>query len=141
MNRKSRSGILLMLGGNSVSWTSLKQRVVGLSTSEAEFISASEVTKKILWIRHLLKELGIDQRQSTNLLQDNQGTINWSNFGIRNAKHVAIRGNFVRDHIEKGHIAVQYCPTTTMVADILTKPLERTIFERHRQALCVLPSN
>ena len=45
------------------------------------------------------------------------------------------------DHIEKGHIAVQYFPTTTMVADILTKPLERTIFERHRQALGVLPSN
>ena len=47
MNRKSRSGTLLMLGGNSVSWRSLKQHIVALSTSEAEFISASEVTKKI----------------------------------------------------------------------------------------------
>lgn len=47
-DRKSTSDSLLMLGGTSIPWKSAKQKLVALSTSEAEFISASDTCRHIL---------------------------------------------------------------------------------------------
>ena len=137
-DRKSTSGIVLQIGNSSVLWKSRKQPVVALSTSEAEFISASEACKAVVWLRHLLKELSCLQSGATILFEDNQGTINWATEGVRNAKHVAIRGNYVQEQIRLGSVRMQYCPGEKMTADILTKPLQRVLFEKHRTSLGVV---
>ena len=53
-------------------------------------------------------------------------------------KHIDIRHHFIRDHLEKGDISLQYLPTDAMTADILTKPLDRVKFERFRSQLGVV---
>jgi len=53
-------------------------------------------------------------------------------------KHIDIRHHFIRDHLEKGDISLQYLPTDAITADILTKPLERVKFERFRSQLGVV---
>ena len=74
VDRKSTSGLLLQLNGSSVVWKSKKLPLVALSTSEAEFVSASEMCKDILWIRLFLKELGLEQVEATELMEDNKGS-------------------------------------------------------------------
>lgn len=135
-DRKSTSGIFLQIGTSAVSWKSSKQKMVALSTAEAEFMSASEVCKKVACLRHLLSEL--DQRQSsrTTMFEDNQKAIHWAEDGIRNAKHFAIRKHYVEDAIKDGTIEIMYCPSESMTPHLFTKPLMRTAFERHRDALC-----
>ena len=60
-SRKSTSGYLITFAGGAVSWQSRLQRCVALSTTEAEFIAATEACKELLWMRRFLKELGYSQ--------------------------------------------------------------------------------
>ena len=138
MDRKYTSGVLMQLGSSSVAWRSLKQSCVALSTTEAEFVSLSEGTRLVLWLRHLLKELDCEQNLRTLLTEDNQGAVVWGSEGIRHAKHISIRKTFVLDNVKKGSVQITYCSTNNMVADILTKPLLTKTFERHRRSIGVL---
>ena len=131
VDRRSTRGLLLQLNGSSVLWKSKKKLFVALSTSEAEFVSASEMCKDILWIRHFLEGLGIEQFEVTKLMEDNQGVLFWPNEGICRAKHVAIRGTFVRDQVLSGTVKLTYCETSRMSADNLTMPLDCVLFENN----------
>ena len=50
-------------------------------------------------------------------------------------KHVALHHFFVRGEVANDNLAVQYCSTDKMIADIMTKPLLRVAFQRLRALL------
>jgi hypothetical protein len=50
----------------------------------------------------------------------------------KRTKHIDIRHYFIRDHLEKGNILLEWVPTEDITADILIKPLDRKRF----MALC-----
>ncbi|XP_019432018.1 PREDICTED: uncharacterized protein LOC109341897 [Lupinus angustifolius] len=56
-DRKSTSGYVFMLGDSPIPWCSKKQNVVGLSSCEAEYISACMAVCQSVWLETLLKEL------------------------------------------------------------------------------------
>jgi hypothetical protein len=65
-------------------------------------------------------------RQSViRLLSDNQSTITLTKDSQFHAhsKHIDIRYHFICWIVNDGKIALEYCPTDDMVADILTKAL------------------
>lgn len=73
------------------------------------------------------------------MFEDNQSClrlIKEEKFSNR-TKHIDTRRNFVKDYVDKGILACEFCPSEDMVADILTKPLAAP---RHREmaALCGL---
>jgi hypothetical protein len=75
-------------------------------------------------MERMLKDL--DNQLSAKLLYaDNQGAINLTMNGkySNKTKHIDLRQHLVRDCVEKGLISLVYCPTDSMVADVLTKPL------------------
>ena len=45
-----------MLNGGAVSWCSNKQEVVAASTSEVEYIAASEAAHEGLWMKELIDD-------------------------------------------------------------------------------------
>jgi hypothetical protein len=55
----------------------------------------------------------------------------------KRTKHIDIRHHFIRDHLEKGDISLEWVPTEDMTADILTKPLDRKRFMALRDRLGV----
>ena len=57
-SRKSTTGYVYTLGGTAVSWNSTLQKIVALSTTEAEYVAVSESAKEIVWLQSFLKELG-----------------------------------------------------------------------------------
>ena len=65
---------------------------------------------------------------------DNQGAISLAKNPTHHAKtkHVDVQLHFIRNHVEKGTIKVEYCPTEDMLTYIMTKGLAR---ERHEQLL------
>ena len=44
-------------------------------------------------------------------------------------KHIDIQYHFMREKIESGEIALEYCPTVDQLADLFTKPLPKVRFE------------
>ena len=73
-DRSSVSGIAVTLGGTVVSHTSKTQRVVSLSTSEAEYIAAGEGIKEALFVRAVLSFIVPETSgASTKFFEDNQG--------------------------------------------------------------------
>lgn len=62
-NIRSTSGYFKMVGGNLVTWKSKKQKVVALSSAEAEFRGIAKGITKILWISKLLTGLGLCSRR------------------------------------------------------------------------------
>ena len=77
--------------------------------------------------------------------QDNKSTILLERNGKRSSsqrtRHFNIRYFFLTDQIEKGTVEVQYCPTGSMLADYMTKPLQGSLFEAHKKALMGSPPN
>lgn len=61
----------------AVMWASKCQAAVTLSSSEAEYVALSQAGKDALWLRRLLRSIGIDTTGSTPLLEDNQCAIEW----------------------------------------------------------------
>ncbi|CAI7794671.1 unnamed protein product [Closterium sp. NIES-53] len=132
VDRRSRTGYVCRLEPvGTISWQSSKQELVALSCAEAEFIALCTATKEGLYLRELLEEAKIAKVPNFSLLCDNQSAIRIANKnGFANrTKHIALRYFFVKDEIEKGKLQLDYCPTTEMAADYLTKKLPKGKFE------------
>ena len=54
-DRKSTLGYIFMVNSSAISWSSKKQLVVTLSTTEAEFIVATSSVCQVVWLRRILK--------------------------------------------------------------------------------------
>lgn len=125
LDRKSNTGYVFLLGQGSVCWASRKQTSVSLSSMEAEFIALSEACRELTWLRRLLYDMGENQNDPTIVFEDNQGCINFAEDErqSRRSKHIDTRMFFTKDLIDKGVVKLQYCPSESMAADMLTKPL------------------
>lgn len=55
--RKSTAGFVILYSGGPISWSSKKQSIVTMSSTETEYIAAAECHKKILYSKLLIEEL------------------------------------------------------------------------------------
>ena len=54
--RRSTTGYVFFLAGGPVTWTSHRQKLVTLSTTESEYVAAAAAVKEAVWLRILLNE-------------------------------------------------------------------------------------
>ena len=75
------------------------------------------------------------------LWSDRKGSIaqsyNPTNRAATKLKHVDVADHYIREQVERQRVSVAFCPTEDMIADIMTKPLPRPAFIRHREKLVV----
>lgn len=140
INRKSTSGYVFMMAGGAVSWKSRKQGCVAQSSSEAEYMALSAAVKEAIWLRNIVGFSSSTSPADPILINvDNQGSIKMARndaSGTR-TKHIDIRYHFVRDCLLQGMFDIDYCPSSDMVADVLTKPLQRIQFVKLREIMGV----
>jgi Reverse transcriptase (RNA-dependent DNA polymerase) len=74
-DRKSTSGIIFFLGSSPVSWCSQKQKVVALSSCEAEYIAVCAATCQGVWLAQLLADILKTEVKKVVLKVDNQSAI------------------------------------------------------------------
>jgi len=138
-DRKSVGGFVFLLNGGAVSWASKKQTSIALSTTEAEYMSMTQAAKEIIWLRVLLEELEAltHIRQMSQLHRDNQGALALARnpeYQTR-TKHIDIQYHFIRELVTAEKVFLEYCPTSEMIADIMTKSLPRATHDKHLTAM------
>lgn len=143
-DRKSTSGYIFSLSGGAVSWTSKKQPVVTLSTTEAEYIAAVTCATQGIWMRRVLDKLGHFQNCCITILCDNSSTIKLSRNPVLHgrSKHIDVRFHYLRDLTREGKVKLVHCGSQDQIADIMTKPLKLDTFVKLRELLgvCEVPS-
>jgi hypothetical protein len=114
-----------------------KQKTVAASSCEAEYVAGFEAAKEAIWLRSLLTEIDLTPEHASTIFCDNNASINLSEDPMLHTrvKHVDINYHFLRERVQSQEIKLQYIPTRDNIADIFTKPLERTQFTRLRQFL------
>ena len=93
-----------------------------------------------MWLRNLVKGLTCSEMPPTIIHEDNQSAIAIAKnpqFHGR-TKHIEIKYHFVRELVENGTINLHYCPTTDMLADLLTKGLPAAQHNKLRDELSII---
>lgn len=123
--RRSVTGYSIHLGGGPVCWKSQRQHVVALSTTEAEFMAASDGARQMAWVKSFLFDIHSPLTSPTIIHIDNTSAIfNATSEGIKNrSKHIDRRYHYIREKVEVGDLLVKHVPTSEMLADHLTKLL------------------
>ena len=136
-HRRAISGYVFMVDGGAVSWSSKKQELVTLSTTEAEYVAQTHAAKEAVWLRRLLTELFGPLEGPTTLFSDSKSAIALAQDGHYHArtKHIDIRYHFIRYVVDAGTIKLVYCSTDDMTADTLTKALPSVKAKHFAKAL------
>ena len=128
--RRSTSGVVCQYMRRPVSWLSQRQKSVALSTTEDEFMAASEGAKEIIWLSSLFSE--ITNLVSTPVLKmDNKSAVKLVKNPAfhKRSKHIEVRYYFVREKFEEGRLTVEHVAGDEQVADILTKSVNKNRFQ------------
>jgi len=133
---RSTSGYVFLMSGGVVAWSSRKQPIVTLSTIEAEYVAITTCACQAIWMKRILKEIGHEQDEEMVLFCDNTSTIKLSNNAVMHGKSkpIRVRYHFLRELTKEGVIKLVCCSTEEQLADIMTKPLKMTSFQRIREA-------
>ena len=140
--------IILDQYGTIVHWKSQRQKTVAKSTTDAEFNSTALTVEEALWLQKLQEELygcergcereceseresksGSEQEEKplVSVFNDNQACI----AGLKNrqfkpsTRHVGVKYFWLRELVRDGDVEISYVRTDEMVAEGLTKALER----------------
>lgn len=95
--RRSTTGYVFMLANGAVTWSSQRQKLVSMSTTESEYIAASCAAREAVWLRSLLGGVGHQCMEPTELHVDNQSTIRL----VKNpqyhkrTKHIDVRYHYI----------------------------------------------
>lgn len=124
-DRHAISGYAFIVDGGAVSWSSKRQDIISLSTTESEYVAAAHAAKEALWLHQLIAQIFGPTSGPITLFSDNQSAITLTHghqYHPR-TKHIDIRFHFLRWVVKNGQVQLIYCPTDDMVADTLTKAL------------------
>ena len=131
-DKKSTSSYIFMMVEVVVSWKSVKHTLTASSTMEAEYVACYEATCHATWLWDFISSLEVVHSISRplKLFCDNSVAIFFSKntMSTSRSKHIDVKFFFVKEKVVESLISVEYTPTTSMLADLLTKGLPICVF-------------
>ncbi|KAJ9539255.1 hypothetical protein OSB04_031988 [Centaurea solstitialis] len=118
---RSQSGYVFTLNGGAISWKSSKQDTIADSTTEAEYIAASDAAKEAVWLRNFLSDLRVVASGAVAQAKEPREH--------HKSRHVLRKYHLIREIIGRGDVRICKIPTEDNVVDPLTKLLARVKHE------------
>lgn len=132
---RSQSGYVFTLNGGAITWRSSKQSVVAQSTTESEYIAASDAAKEAAWMKKFITDLNVvpSIRKPIEILCDNTGAIAHAKEprSHHRSKHILRQFHYIREVVERGDIKIDKVHTDQNLADPFTKPMPTSKHEEH----------
>ena len=130
-DRKSTSGGAFFLGGRLISWLSKKQDCISQCTTEEEYVVAANNYIQIMWMKQMLKDIGIEFSKPIIIHCDITSTVSMSKNHVLHpkTKHISIKYHVLREKVTEKKIELEYISTKQNIVDIFTKPLPKDTFE------------
>ena len=131
-DRKSTTGFCTFVGGNLVTWKSKKQNVVARSSAEAEDRAMASTACELIWLKGLLSDLGFSHSQPMSMFCDNQAAMHIAFNPVfhERTKHIEVDYHYIRAQVQSKVIDTHYTRSHDQLADIFTKALHATLFQR-----------
>ena len=122
LDSRSASGLVFLLNGVPVHWISRKQRLISLSSTEAEIIALSLCAQELLWIMQVLDPI-VKLERPIELRIDNLSMkyVAESVLTSHRTKHLNICYLFIRQLLNDHPVVLKWVPSEDNVADIFTK--------------------
>ena len=136
-DRKSTMGHVFFYNSMAISWTSQKQKIVALSTCEAEYIAITAAACQGIWLSRFITELKGEKVKLVTLKVDNKSAIDLSRNPVYHSrsKHIDTRYHFIRSCVEEKLVKLEHVKTEEQLADGFTKALGRLKFVEMRVKL------
>jgi hypothetical protein len=141
----SRMGYTICYAGCPMLWASKMQTEIALSSTEAEYVALSQSMREVLPIMWLLEEAqkkGIKVnvkpgKVHCKVFENNEGAIEIAKVPKMRSrtKHLNIKYHHFSEEVKKGTVSIYHVATGEQMAHMLTKPLNETLFERHRKKM------
>jgi hypothetical protein len=134
-----QQGMIITCGSAPVAHRSVKIKMITRSSSESELCALEDASTYSVWYRLLLNDMGVDSSKPIATYQDNKSTIIMAATGatFKRTKHLISKFSYVKERIDNGDIQLKYMPTKDMIADILTKPVDRATLVHLRQKMSI----
>ena len=120
---RSQSGFVFCLNGGAVSWRSFKQDTVADSTTESEYIVASDAAKEAVWLKKFNTSLDVvpSIAKPVDLYCDNNGAIAQAKEprSHQRTKHILRRYHLIREIVERRDVKICEVDTNVNVMDPL----------------------
>ena len=136
--QQSDANYVFFLAGSAVSYLSKKQPSIAMSSTEAEIYAASLAGLEAVFLISLLEDLVPEAVASpVDIGVDNKGVVDMSQDFVANSRnrHFTRRHLKVRELVEDAYVKISSVKTENNASDILTKPLGKALFEKHRKTL------
>ncbi|KAL0448843.1 UNVERIFIED_CONTAM: Retrovirus-related Pol polyprotein from transposon TNT 1-94 [Sesamum latifolium] len=132
---KSQSGFVFKLNGGVVTWKSSKKDTTADSTTEAEYIAASEAAKKAVWMKNYIQEVGVVSSiaEPVVIFCDNNRAIAQAKEprSHHRSKHILRRYHLLREMVSRGDCRMDRVSSAENTADPLTKPISQIAHTQH----------
>ena len=130
-----------MFCGGPISWStirqsSLKKADIATSSTEAEYNALLPTCREASWFHQLCGQICLRRNAPITIFCD-KSTISLAvneNFSKLTC-HINLYQHFVKRNVENGIIKVQFLPTSSMIADGLTKALSKVKFKCFVQSI------
>lgn len=133
VDRKSISGLVIVISGGAIKWAAEKQRLVTISTAESEYVAANLTGRNCLFLKDIMEDMNFPHDDPIPLFMDSDGAIaitkNPEN--MRATIHIDKIYHWIRQHVENGTFSPESIPSNQNPADLLTKSLHKALFEHH----------
>jgi hypothetical protein len=131
MGGKSHSGVIILVGGVGVLFSSRKQKCVSRSPTEAELIALSDNVGLVELFHEFLGFVLSCTVDVPIVYQDNTSVISLVMIGggVTRTKHLRARMCLVKEAMDEKRLIIKHVLTADMIADRLTKALEGNGFD------------
>ena len=130
---RSLTGVCLRLAGGTIACKTKLQPTIAQSSTEAEFMGASDFGKILLYVRSVLWDLGVPRHAASVLYEGNDActAMAMAQKPTPRTCHMDIKYQVICEWVERDLLILKRIHTSINLADLFTKHLTPALFYRH----------